>query len=546
MQPSQLAKRAWLLLFLTTALVYFYGLGWAPLVGADEPRYAQVAREMYERGGPVTPTLGGLKWFEKPALPYWAAMAGFRLFGVGEWGARAGATLAGLLTVLLVGWVAARAEAGAGAGERGWLGLACGAAASSCAGLVVFSRALNFDIFLTAAITAALACFFAAESEGDARKRAWLLACAYAGVGAALLAKGLVGLVLPCGVVAVYQLLRRRRPRWLLRSAAWGVPLMLLAAASWYAPVLWRHGREFVDEFVVRHHFARYVSNKYHHPQPFYFYLPITALLALPWTAFLASALWRARRWDWRGADALSRLRVFAFAWLVVPVAFFSFSGSKLPGYVLPALPGALLLAGERLAAFVRGEGEARAMRATGALMLAAAAACLLYAHLTRQIGYGCALLVAAPPALAGAHLSLSKLGAARERDAVLAAGASLLTVMLIVSCALRPVARRESVRELLEEAARRGYAHTPVWNLYSVERSTEFYAARRLAYDATGNPVMLDSVGRLIELLKGGGGPVLVVLPAEYVPYLTKAGVLEAEMIGDNGVSALFVVRSK
>ena len=89
MQGSTLAKRGWLLLIAATACVYFYGLGRAPLVGADEPRYAEVAREMFMRGDAVTPTLGGHTWFEKPALPYWAAMASYRLFGVSEWSAQA-------------------------------------------------------------------------------------------------------------------------------------------------------------------------------------------------------------------------------------------------------------------------------------------------------------------------------------------------------------------------------------------------------------------------------------------------------------------------
>jgi 4-amino-4-deoxy-L-arabinose transferase-like glycosyltransferase len=126
LQPSTLAKRGWLLLLTATAVVYFYGLGRVPFVGADEPRYAQVAREMFERGDAVTPTLGGHTWFEKPALVYWAAMAGYKLFGVAEWTARLGVAVAGWLTVFLVGWIARRVEEKAGA-EASWLQLSAGA-----------------------------------------------------------------------------------------------------------------------------------------------------------------------------------------------------------------------------------------------------------------------------------------------------------------------------------------------------------------------------------------------------------------------------------
>src|ERR687893_3078963 len=107
--------RAWLLFFLAAAAFYFYGLGKLPLVGPDEPRYAQVAREMYLRDDYVTPTLGGHSWFEKPALLYWMMMAGYRLFGVSEWAARLGPALSGLLTVLLIYWVGRRVERARGA-----------------------------------------------------------------------------------------------------------------------------------------------------------------------------------------------------------------------------------------------------------------------------------------------------------------------------------------------------------------------------------------------------------------------------------------------
>ncbi len=83
-----------LTLFLFTAFFLFYGLvpvfggDGIGLVGADEPRYAQVAREMLNRHDYVTPILYGKPWLEKPALYYWRAMFAFREFGVHDWSAR--------------------------------------------------------------------------------------------------------------------------------------------------------------------------------------------------------------------------------------------------------------------------------------------------------------------------------------------------------------------------------------------------------------------------------------------------------------------------
>jgi 4-amino-4-deoxy-L-arabinose transferase-like glycosyltransferase len=542
LQPSTLAKRGWLLLLTLTAVVYFYGLGRAPFVGADEPRYAQVAREMYERGDAVTPTLGGHTWFEKPALAYWAAIAGYKLFGVSEWSARLGVALAGWLTVLCVGWIAKRVEDAMGTEQAAWLQLAAGAATATSAGLIVFSRGVNFDVFITMTVACALAFFFAAELETAARKKRLLLAGFYAGMGAALLAKGLIGVVIPVGVVIIYCLLRRRWPEvW--KSALWGFFITAAVAAIWYAPVIARHGSAFVDEFFVKHHFARYVSNKYHHPQPIWFYPVIIPALMLPWSAFLATSVYHARRWNWRGEDALSKLRLFALAWVLFPLLFFSVSGSKLPGYILPALPGAALLAGERLAAFLRGEGSARALRATGALMFVVAVAGALYELKVSELSRVCIAFVVAPVVAVGAYVLFAT--KRRMRAVLLVVGVSFLTTVLVVSCALERASARESVRELLRAAEGRGYAGAPVLNLHTVERTGEFYAAGRLIYDErTGEPWKFEGPGEVLEVARRRRETLLVLVPEEHVGQLLYFPPFEAEVIGDNGTLVLVAVR--
>jgi 4-amino-4-deoxy-L-arabinose transferase-like glycosyltransferase len=538
-----LAKRGWLLLLLATAVVYFYGLGRAPFVGADEPRYAQVAREMYVRGDAVTPTLGGHTWFEKPALVYWTAMAGYKLFGVSEWSARLGVACAGWLTVFFVGWTAKRVEESEGERAR-WLQLSAGAVAATSAGLIVFSRGMNFDVFITMTVACALAFFFAAEVEPATRRKRWLLAGFYAGMGAALLAKGLLGVVLPVGVVGVYGLLRRRWPDgW--KSAWWGLFITAGVAALWYAPVVAQHGWTFVDEFFVKHHFARYLSNKYHHPQPFWFYLAIIPALMLPWSAFLASAIYGARRWSWRGGDdGLSKLRLFALAWVLFPLLFFSVSGSKLPGYILPALPGAALLAGERLASFLRGEVGLRTLRATALLILALAVAGILYALKANDVSRLCVAFVVAPPVAVSAYALLMR--RRREWSVLLIVGVSFLTTLLVAGCALEKASARESVRELLRAAEGRGYGASPLLNLHTVERTGEFYAAGRLIYDErTGEPFKFEGAGEVLDVLRArGGGTVLVLVPLEYSAQLFNFQPLETELIGDNGQVALIAAR--
>ena len=531
----------WLLGGALVAFAYLWGLGALPLLGPDEPRYAQVAREMFLRGDVATPTLGGHTWFEKPVLLYWAMMAAYAAFGVSEFAARLGPALAGLLTILLVGWVASRAGVES-EDEAGWLGAACALVAATCAGHLVFARAASFDILLTATVALALACFYVAEREEDAKRARALLACFYAGVGLSLLAKGLVGVVLPAGVLAAYFLLCRRRPRFSRLGLWWGAPLALAVALVWYGPVVWRHGWQFVDEFFVQHHFARYLSNKYKHPQPFYFYLPVVAMLALPWTAFLAAGLRDSIRASLRRAGGHDDFRAFALAWLAAPVIFFSLSGSKLPGYVLPALPGAALLAGISLARYLRGAGGTRTMRATGLLVLLALGG----------VGYAVAAGLASPACGVAAALPICAAGgmalfapAWRRSCAASVAGAALASVLLAVGCGADVLARRGSVRDLLARADAEGYAAWRVYYLLTNERTGEFYASGRLGYQPDGETIKFDGEYDVAEALRSTGeGRALILVQTHFVHRLTNYAPLETKVIADNGAVAVAAVR--
>jgi 4-amino-4-deoxy-L-arabinose transferase-like glycosyltransferase len=540
-----LAKRAPVLFLLAAAAFYLYGLGHLPLVGPDEPRYAEVAREMYLRGDFVTPTLGGHTWFEKPALLYWMMMAGYRLFGVSEWAARFGPALSGLFTTLLIFWMGRRTERALQAekGTGDGLGLWSGVAMASSAGLMVFSRAASFDVVVTMTMTAALSCFFVAEIEANAKRRRLYLAGFYAAIGASLLAKGLVGIVIPFGIVGLYYLLRREWPRKsALVSLLWGIPLAILVAATWYAPVIARHGWTFVDEFFIQHHFARFVSDKYHHPQGFYFYVPVILMLAVPWAALFVEGLIRARRWTWREPSVESRARVFALAWMVAPILFFSVSRSKLPGYILPALPGAMLLVAERLTRFVNGEEGKGAVRLTGAILFALALTGIVYAARTNDLTILCSLVIVAPLLIAGA-LALFWKGR-RALRVELIASAMFISVALTLNCGVNRIGHRESVRDLMQMAAARGYTSTPVFYMLTDDRTGEFYAGGRLGYRTDGEPFRFDDAIEAANAARPLGGTALVFVPTKWESQLTNYPAIEAEVIGSNGILTLVAIR--
>lgn len=543
-------------------IVYFYGAGAMPLVGPDEPRYAQVAREMFERNDLVTPTLGGLTWFEKPALLYWLMIAAYHLFGVSEWAARLPSALAGVLTIAAVAWLARRVERAMGEQEAHHFAIVTTSIAASSLGLVVFAHGASFDVIIVAAIAWTLAFFFAADEAKDAGERRRMLCAMYACVGFGLLAKGLVGIVIPGFVVALYFLIGRRLPaRAMWWSLAWGTLVAALVAGVWYAPVMREHGEAFVNEFFLQHHFARYTSNKYRHPQRFYFYIPITLLLLLPWTLCLVAVLARVRLWSRRSSrddvDARARLRFFGFAWLVAPVLFFSASGSKLPGYVLPALPGAALLIGEWLTRR-GGEQEAetsllnrrRILQATGGGMILLACGGALFAAYKAEAGALVSALIALPIALAGYVVVRN----ARRTGLAVASitGATFLSVLLAVLLAGMDAGGQRSTRELLREATARGYTQERVYGLYMLDRTAEFYAAGRVAYDADGEPVIFDSVNNIVELVgkdrTHGDRPaaVLVMTFPDTLHHITRNSALATEVVAVNKRAALARITRK
>ena len=207
-------------------------------------------------------------------------------------------------------------------------------------------------------------------------------------LGCRCLRKGSWGSSFRLASPVLYYLLRRRMPdRTVVASLLWGLPLAALVAAVWYAPVISRHGWPFIDQFFVQHHFARYVTEKYRHPAPVYFYLLIFVALALPWTAFAdrGSGENRQKTLAARGRigsiGARHRFQVFTFAWIWFPLIFFSFSGSKLPGYILPVVPAAALIAGDRLVGFNLDRLSRWPIRVTAAICLLFAIAAIFYSR---------------------------------------------------------------------------------------------------------------------------------------------------------------------
>jgi len=342
---NELAARiGWAALICATLYVcYFSHLGAIGFVGPDEPRYAWIARDMAETGDWVTPRLYGRPWFEKPPLYYWGAAICFKLFGVSEAAARLPSAISALLATLAMAWLAWRVY---GAETARWLLLLL----PTTVGMIGFSHAAATDMPFSAMLTIAMVCAAVIVGlvperscqEGaqhaapllDGRlvaPRRWLAPILFGFfLGLAVLAKGPAGIILWGGAVFFWALFTKR---WrdafrLLHPAAIGA--FCLTALPWYI-LCARRNPGFFRIFIIEHNFKRYLTPEFQHIQPFWFYVPVLLAAFLPWTVGMLAVF----------VDLPSRspLNVFFLSLGLFPVLFFTVSQSKLPGYILPALP---------------------------------------------------------------------------------------------------------------------------------------------------------------------------------------------------------------
>jgi len=338
---ASLPRYAWWLVAAALLAAWFSSIALRRLQHPDEGRYAEIAREMADSGNWVTPRLNGLKYFEKPPLQYWATAAAFDAFGVHEWTARLAPVLAGLLAVLIVGATAARLD-GPTTGAYAALVLAASVWHSA------LSQLLTLDSVLSCCLAATLCAFLLAQREGitAAAQRNWMLV-AYAAAAGATLTKGLIGLVIPGATLVLYSLATRDTGPWKRLHIVPGLALYLALTAPWFVLVS-RDNPEFAQFFFIHEHFERFLTTEHRREGSWYYFIPLFCAGMLPW---LVAWLWTLRS-SWRDATIAANgfsWPKFCLVWAAFVFVFFSFSGSKLPSYILPMFPALALVLGWQL-----------------------------------------------------------------------------------------------------------------------------------------------------------------------------------------------------
>jgi hypothetical protein len=357
LKVSQLFQQPRVQIFILLSFCFFLfilGVGRWDLWNPDEPRYAQVAKEMVGTGDWILMHVNGKTYEDKPPLFFWLiALSSFLWQGFTSFSARFPSGLFSTLTVLLTFFLGKKLY-----GSRtGFLSALILATSFEFAYL---STRANIDATLTFFTTTSIFSFLHwyqhSKGEGDEEKgkRSLSIYGFYIGMAFATLAKGPVGFILPLMVSLVYLLVQKDWKAMKKMRLLTGMALCFVVVLSWYLPAVLKGGQDFINETLLHNTIDRFAKGS-SHIRPFYYYFTNFPVDFLPWFLFLPGAIvygFSERK------EGISRGFFFLLIWFVVIFLFFSFSRGKRAIYLLPLYPAASLMVGRFWDDYLSGSGR--------------------------------------------------------------------------------------------------------------------------------------------------------------------------------------------
>jgi len=352
-------------LLLLALPVFFVFLGANAIWDANEAFYVETPRQMLLSGDYINPSFNGLPRFNKPVLSYWIVAGLYKLFGTTVVVERVGIAL-GALGIVLAAFLIGRALRSP---PTGTLAALCIATAPR---VVMHARRIFIDVYVTAFMALALACFVQALRFPEQRRR-WLVLM-YVAIGLGVLTKGPVALVLPAITLAIWLIAERRLADVSRLMLLPGAAIALAIVVPWYAAVYVQHGWTYIAQFVFGENIERYATAMTPGGRDAAFYLPVLLTDLFPWAPLVLVPL--ATAWRRRAPDepaAHGSIRRLLWIWIVTVVVFFSLSQTKEDLYIFPVAPAVAALVADLLAS------EATApRRATSAIFLAISTGCVV------------------------------------------------------------------------------------------------------------------------------------------------------------------------
>lgn len=502
-----------ILLLVVSFGTLFFRLGSLPLSGADEPRYARIAREMADGGRWVTPLLEGKPWLEKPPLYYWLTIP---LYSLPGFSAEAAARLAPALCALTVTLAIYSLGAVLWSRKAGFFGAII---LLTSLGMAGFGRSASTDMPFTCFFTLAMAILASGRRVG----------LAYVFLGLAVLGKGPVAVILAAGILLVAWYFDDRGGLFGRLHVVSGSIITAAVSIPWFWLAFRENGYAFLSTFFINHNLARYVTGIHHHAQPFYYYLPVLIALLFPWSGWLPVLLRgltvKGIR-DWRAWDPDM---VFLAAWFAVPMVFFSLSQAKLAGYILPSLPPLALLLGIAVA---RAIDSGRSLRPAAAVHLALSALLAVAAPVAFSREYGGAWQTGLMISAAVLLPALFSFGFALKGKGIPAFAATAIQGLLLVAAvaqfAFPVLGAYHSTREIAQMTLEARRPAEPLVTYRFFHHSLHYYTGYRVAGK-------LDAPEELLQLA-AERGTVLVVTNEQGEREIRRIGGLSSAALGRQG----------
>ncbi len=307
------------LLIIFTLFTLFLPLSVAPLFDLDEGAFSEATREMLRGENYITTYLDGNLRFDKPILIYWLQAFSVKIFGLNEFALRLPSALAGSLWALFIyKFTEYKFDK-----------------KSAYYATIFMLSSLQINLITKAAIADSLLNLFIATSiftiyiyiEERGKK---YLYYTYTLIALGVLTKGPVAIMVPLVTVAIYLSIKKEFK--LLFSTIFnpiGIAIFIAIASPWYILEYLEQGEKFIDGFFFKHNLERFSTALESHKGSYFYYIPVILIGFLPFTTILLSTIKDITKYF------KSNLELLLIVWFIFVVVFFSFSGTKLPHYII-------------------------------------------------------------------------------------------------------------------------------------------------------------------------------------------------------------------
>jgi 4-amino-4-deoxy-L-arabinose transferase-like glycosyltransferase len=339
---------------------------------------------------------------------------------------------------------------------------------------------------LSSMMTLSLCALLVAQRDdaGATERRNWMLAC-WAGMALSVLAKGLIGLVLPGAILVFYTLFSTDWNIWKRLHLGKGLLLFFAIAVPWFVLVGLKNPEQ-PHFFFIHEHFDRFLLKEHHREASWWIFFALLAAGSVPWAGVLVQSLvLGAKRAPAPGGATRFRPGLLLLVWVVFITLFFTKSSSKLPGYILPVFPAVALLVAHYLEVGTR---ASRMLTAglTALLGVALLATVPFMAGLAKHAGEDVLYKAYQPWVLAAGFVALVGAGLAMlyarqmQRDLmvlVLALAGFFSTQLLLAG--FEPIAQARAGANLLPAIQKELTANAKVYSVGTYEQSLTFYLRR-------------------------------------------------------------------